>query len=183
MSQLFGSGVGIKSIQRGTIVLSGAGADGVVETNTATITSVDMNNAFVRFLGSSGANTSYGNFCRVELTNATTVTASHFNHLSTTVSYEVIEFYPGVIKSIQRGTIAIANGGVLTNTATITSVTTTQACIEDSGIEPTTDAGATTYQEEYVYTLVLTNATTVTATRGLGTAAAVKIGFTVVEFY
>lgn len=76
-----GGGV-IKSIQSGTISVAFTNADaaGATKTATATISSVDTTKAFVVFGGahttiSAGANTQ-GAMAGVDLTNATTVTAS-----------------------------------------------------------------------------------------------------------
>ena len=99
---------GIKSIQRGTIAL---GANDT--TKAATISAVNTAKAMVNLLGVS-ANNSRGYYdytvgqstvrshyaktghqnVRLQLTNATTVTATRADHNDTaaTVSYEVIEF-------------------------------------------------------------------------------------------
>mgnify|MGYP000987505504 CR=1 FL=1 len=99
---------GIKSIQRGTIAL---GANDT--TKAATISAVNTAKAMVNLLGvSSGNMNNYRvseltggtvrsyyaqtghHFVRLQLTNATTVTATRANDNDTaaTVSYEVIEF-------------------------------------------------------------------------------------------
>lgn len=84
---------GIKSIQRGTITVSAA------TSNTATITSVDTTKTLISKLGST-TTVSVASYepgrseCRVELTNATTVTA--YKNTSTdsiTVGYQVVEYY------------------------------------------------------------------------------------------
>lgn len=84
-----------------------------------------------------------------------------------------------VIKSIQQFSITI---GVLatTNTATITAVTAANAMIIYGGMTSTTTA-LSVYVEVFTG-LTLTNGTTVTATRGIGTAGALTIQGTVVEF-
>ena len=79
-----------------------------------------------------------------------------------------------VIRSIQRGTIVLS--GVASNTATITAVDTTKSRLCLLGL--LTDQTAA----DRIHThLVLTNATTVTATRGLGTGD-VTVSFEVVEY-
>ena len=85
-------GGGIKSIQQGTITVAAA-----TSSNTATISSVATAKAFVLLNGFTfNFNASAANhFSRVELTNATTVTAtrnSADNTYSTTVAYTVVEF-------------------------------------------------------------------------------------------
>jgi hypothetical protein len=82
-------GTVINSIQRGTIVISGASSA------TATITSVATSKTHLAFLGFHGQSgfSIDAFFPRIELTNATTVTANrtYGGSESTTVSYEVIE--------------------------------------------------------------------------------------------
>lgn len=83
-SELFGVGSGVKSIQRGTITAG----------TTATITSVNTAKSELRHLGQSGMNatsaTSLANsFFRIELTNATTITASGGTG---TISWELTEW-------------------------------------------------------------------------------------------
>lgn len=85
------------------------------------------------------------------------------------------QFLPGAIKSIQRGTITIANAAS-SKTATITSVDTTKALIFSLGAESTETSVANTNVR-----LALTNATTVTAERG-GTTGSVEVGYQVVEY-
>lgn len=88
------AGGGIKSIQRGTIsVLCTAGTNSA----TATITSIDTSKSEVSLLGASGATSgSYAGFIRVELTNATTVTAYYVGagvSGSISIGYQVVERY------------------------------------------------------------------------------------------
>lgn len=169
-----GAWPGVKSIQRGTITINGAAS------NTATITAVDTANSVLRLLGftvQTAVNDDHA-FARVSLTNATTVTAQCAVAPGTNVivSYEVIEFYPGAIKSIQRGTIALA--GATPVTATITSVDTTKAELRSLGFSSSNGAPSSTVQTS----LVLTNATTVTAS-SVGTGANQTVSYEVVEYY
>lgn len=150
----------IKSIQRGTVTLNN------VTSATATITSVDLSNARITMLGVQVATTSTVAaevFCRVALTNATTVTGfvTTGEANNKVISFEVIEYYPGVIRLVQRGTIATAAAS--SNTATITSSDVTKSTLDflgfvtsEAALQGTTIAGQ----------LVLTNATTVTWTLG-----------------
>lgn len=80
------------------------------------------------------------------------------------------------VKSIQSGTIAIANASS-SNTATISSVNTAKSVAFLTG----TTAGASNFAEANVG-LILTNATTVTAERATNTGGATAY-YTVVEFY
>lgn len=87
---LFGNGV--KSIQRGTITIAAAESS-----NTATISSVDTNKAFVLYGGHtfSGTSSAFSSLAaNVVLTNATTVTASRVGTNNDTIlAYTVVEFY------------------------------------------------------------------------------------------
>lgn len=85
-----------------------------------------------------------------------------------------------VIKSIQQVSITIAVSST-SNTATLgTSVTAANAMLIYNGA--TTTVVSTTLYNEAMASITLTNGTTVTATRGLGTAGAVTVRATVVEF-
>ena len=84
------TGGGIKSIQRGTISITNPNFFA-----TATITSVNVNKTMINFLGLSENSSSTANnyLARIELTNATTITAIRISSSGTTaLSYEVIEF-------------------------------------------------------------------------------------------
>lgn len=161
----------IKSVQRGTILITGA------TSNTATITSVDTANAELVFLGCDYSNSSTNpaiTMARVELTNATTVTA----YVNTSpgaqevrVSYEVIEYFPGVLKSAQRGTITGAS------TATITSVDTAKSKLSFLGWTTSNTTSDMVNNPK----MVLTNATTVTQSGGVVTN--ITGGWQVLEFY
>lgn len=83
-SQFAGGGGGIKSIQRGTITAG----------STATITSVNTAKSELRWLGQSGISgistgTLAASFFRIELTSATTITASSGTG---TISWELTEW-------------------------------------------------------------------------------------------
>ncbi len=163
----------VKTIQRGTIII----ASGNVS-NTGTITSVDVNNARSKYLGNNdaGADSQPSLLARVALTNGTTVTAfvntAPTNNL--TVAFEIVEYFPGVIKSVQRGSITIT-GGTGTNTATITTVNTLKSELTYLG----TTIGSTGADVAW---LALTNATTVTATNKAGSSTSI-VGYEVVEWF
>jgi len=80
---------GVKSIQRGTITVSGA------TTNTATITAVVVAKSLVSHLGQQCAtNDAAQANCHLDLTNTTTITATRGTTSgAATVSFEVVEFY------------------------------------------------------------------------------------------
>lgn len=106
----------VKSIQTFDILI------GTNQTsNTATITSVDLNNSMLVFGGINptlaDGSMSAGNmhaaraFARLTFTNATTITATRAASDPTytvNVTGTVIEFFPGVIKSVQRGTVSLS---------------------------------------------------------------------------
>jgi hypothetical protein len=171
----FGALSFVRSVQRGTIAVAAAALTG-----TATITTVGLTNSLLVFNGSQSDNSLDAMnkaLTRVELTNATTVTATR-NTVGEiqTVSYEVIEFWPGVIKQVQRGTITMTTAS--SATATIDGVTMAKALVEALGFSQTNIDGASVILSR----LTLTNSTTVTANRTTGTGN-VTIGYQVVEFY
>ena len=79
----------IKSIQRGTISLSG------VSSATATISSVVVAKSQLNFLGCSTAQLTNDYLAHIVLTNTTTITATRNNNgaSNTTVSWELTERY------------------------------------------------------------------------------------------
>jgi hypothetical protein len=83
---------------------------------------------------------------------------------------------PSVIDSIQYGSITVADGAS-SNTATITSVDTSKSVLSHMGetYDPAEAAGGPVH-------LALTNATTVTASRGSFTNGALVVRFCVVEY-
>ena len=158
----------IKSIQQGIITLAG------VLSNTATITSVSLANSRVIFLGlnsDDSGSTSRIVAGRIELTNATTVTAFGSQAIGTQIiSWMVVEYNPGVIASVQRGTV------VTGTPATITAVTLAKTTIDDLG--NTKQNGTNNIGASYID---LTNTTTVTATAASGGASSTH-GYQVVEW-
>lgn len=151
-----GGGSFIKAVQRSTVVIANAAA-----TNTATITAVVTANTLLHFVGQmvSTGTVNKDGYARIDLTNTTTITATRIGTTGPlTVSFEAVEYNPGPITLVQRGTIATAS--VTSNTATITSVTTATAQVDylgnsnnDTGGDPGNAATR----------LTLTNATTITA--------------------
>jgi len=164
----------IKSIQRGTIALS------LVTSNTATIASVNVAHTRLVYLGTrdlGAATTPDLVACRVALTNATTVTAFVNTAANVVVSFEVIQYVPGVIKSVQRGTLTTTTSA--TGTATITSVNTAKSKLDYLGF--TTTWTATTHIGLVLGHVELTNATTVTFD---GNASIDRtVGYQVAAFY
>lgn len=166
----------IRSIQRTTITLTG------VTSNTVTITAVVPENTRLNWLGNtysldSDPDTS-SSATRIALTNATTVTATRAsNGNSAIVSFEAIEYMPGLIRSIQRGIIGVT--GVTSNTATVNAVTPSKSTLRILGWSTTDTLG---FWAEWGPVLVLTDATTVTAAKGVA-AGSVTVGYELVEWW
>lgn len=170
----------VKQVQYGTVTIGNS-----VATGTATITSVDVNHSLLFFLGSSYDDTESSQArgaCRVSLTNATTVTAdqSAANTAAevNSVNFCVIEFYPGVLRSVQRGTISLASDADVD--ATITAVNTAKAFVNYLGHS---SSAATHDNQNFYHKLTLSAATTVNATRGVASSNTAIVGYQVAEFY
>lgn len=170
----------IKSIQRGTITIANAAL-----TNTATITSVVPGNTRLVYLGNNTANSGGGGTgasptqVRIDLTNATTITATRLDTTDAViVGYEVMEYWPGVLRSVQRATVTAT--GAVSGTATLATTlqTITKATIDVLGWNNNTAFDATNFNA-YV---ALTNTTTVTLTR-IGTSNNMTAGYQVCEWY
>lgn len=169
----------IKSLQRNTITIANGAAS-----NTATITGVSLSDSLLLFLGSDygtdGAVAGQDCESLLTFTNATTITATRVGTTGGLITaFEVIEFMPGVIKSVQRSTIALA--GVVSNTATVNPVVMLKSAIGYLGAS-TTDANAGEFSARTHVYMQLTNATTITATRGNGNNTA-TIGYQLVEYF
>lgn len=93
-------------------------------------------------------------------------------------------FNPTFLKSIQQGTISIATSA-LSNTATVTAVTVTASAVMGTVWSAQSSSG--TAHNGDLCNIVLTNSTTLTATRGALTGsgsndAGCSVGYTLVEF-
>lgn len=175
MVALWGASSLIKSVQEGVVSLS------TNASATATIAAVATGNSLIFATGTSddqASEVAQNTNCLIELTNATTVTATRDQSggVTESASFVVVEFLPGVIKSVQRGTITIA-GGATSNTAAITSVNTAKAFTTPLGSTTTAAADASNNAR-----LATTNATTITATR-VGTGNPATFGYQVVELF
>jgi hypothetical protein len=149
---------GIKSIQYVNIVIATSNTS-----NTAAINAVDVNNSVIMFLGSLGSDTSAQSgsyhFGFLALTNATTVTATRMGASASytcTVRGVVIEFYS--VTSKQSGSIALSTDST---TANITSVDTSKTLLFCCGVS--SNDNVVIVSEHQQHTLMLTNATTITA--------------------
>lgn len=158
MVSLWGASSLIKSIQRGTISTT-------LTSGSATINAVDMNNSFVRY-GSMTQTQANNNWAvglgGVHLDTATTVSLVLGANGGTAVfAFEVVEFLPGVIKSVQRGQI-ILTGVATSTTATVTAVNVNKASLSSTGWAINAPGAPNTDNASKV---VLTDGTTVTANR------------------
>lgn len=163
-------------VQRGTVAMAGS------NNNTATITSIDTAQSSVKHLGGNGAiggNSAQDWSFRLELTNATTVTFTRSTTDGTTytVGYAVRSRPLGVLRSVQRGTIALTNATAASVTATITSVDLTKSICTLLGFKDTSADLAAPAQVRND----LTNATTVTTSRGAVATANNTTGYEVEE--
>lgn len=170
----------IKSIQRGTITIAGGSL-----TNTATITAVVPGNTRLRYLGNNSTNTGGGGsgaapcLVRIDLTNATTITATRLDTTDPAiVSYEVIEYWPGVLRSVQRGTVVATAAASGTATLATTLQSTAKATLDVLGWNANTAFSA----DNFLGYVDLTNTTTVTITR-IGTNNNLTAGYQVCEWY
>jgi hypothetical protein len=84
------------------------------------------------------------------------------------------------IKSIQAGTITIAHA-TASNTATISSVNTAKSFVIHNGVTTINNPGSGYTVDDWSFRVALTNATTVTATRG-GSDQQIILAYTVVEY-
>lgn len=152
-----------------------------------TISSVDPNNTFIAYGGETTDSIAGDMFtwaARDVLSNATTVQFSGpigLTVVNITPYYAIVEFKAGTLASnVQRGAISITNPST-SNTATISSVTTARTFASCAGISSgSTGTGGTSRD---CARMTLTNATTVTGTRG-GTGIMTSAGIQdeVIEF-
>ena len=177
MVSLWGASSLIRSVQRATITLGPA-----VGTATATIAAVSLPDSRLVLTGlyNAGGDTNlYSVACRVTLTNATTVTAdvNSTGAGNREVSFEVIEYAPGVVRSLQIGTYTTVASQ--TGTVAVTAVNTDKSILDNLGF---TSNDATTTMANGVFRQVLTNATTVDG-KGYGTITRTAVSYQVVEFF
>lgn len=167
---LWGATSIVRSVQRGSIALGGG------TSATSTISSVDVNNSLLYYLGNKSASLNISaSQIRMELTNATTITAVVGGASgSQSGVFEIVEFATGVIKSVQRGTITVSGASA---TETIQAVNTQRAVLICLGM--TTNSASV---DEGICGGELTDSTTITVTRTTS-ANQVVYGYQVVEWY
>lgn len=171
---LWGASSLIRSVQRGTITITGA------TSATATITAVDVANTRLRWLGSRASITAVNGqqyFANLVLTNSTTVTATVVTSPgvnSCIVGYEITEYMPGVVKSIQQGELSVAG---TTATTTITRVNVDKTELSFNGFRD----NDTSNNNGVFATVALTDGVTVSATNVVGST--LYVTWQAVEFF
>lgn len=148
---------------------------------TQTITAVVTANTIVRYLGCLGVSgdTDARNILgTVVLTDTTHVTVGGAGAAS--CGWEAVEYTPGVLKSMQRGTITIASGGAVSNTAAITAVTTAKAECVWGGLSET---GSASFDGGFSGKVVLTSSILVTATVGTTAGMTWTVPYQVAEWF
>ena len=186
MVGLWGASSLIKSVQYVSIAWVTNGAT----SGTATIAAVDTAQSVCLPLSftspNNTANDVKSSFPKIVLTNGTTVTATigglTGSALTVTVNAVVVEYAPGVLKSVQTGSIAVASA--TSNTATITSVDTSKSVlIHNMMTSDDANTGVAFRPDQIQHRLALTNATTITATRGTAGTVTVTVPFTIMEYF
>jgi len=164
----------INSIQQVSITIASGSTS-----NTATITGVGSN-AFIIYQGQTTSQTSTNNSqtALVQLTNSTTVTATRNASNSDTVTINAVVIDPAssLVSGVRQGTISITSTS-MSNTATISSVTTSRSAVFFLGSYSSV-SNPTSFQ----CGVTLTNSTTVTAFRNSGDSGTSVVGYVVVEF-
>lgn len=182
MVSLWGASSLIKSRQSGYVTL------GVSAQGNTTINAVDMANSVVYYNGFYenivAAGRPYYVLARVYLQSATNVRASMDTASGTdgVLYFTVIEFMPGVLKSVQRIAIGVT-GGSGTGTAAITAVNLAKTTLTWEGVEYTgTEVYGTTDPKNWLAFATIDSATQVSLNRP-GTGNALTSYNQVVEFF
>jgi len=173
---LWGASSLINSVQKVTLTLVAANS------GTVSITAVDMSRSILVFAnyytdwGGATSNVSFNP--RVTLTNSTTITAvdpgAATGGVATPMKITIIEFLPGVIRSVQRGLTTLTAAS--TANTTITSVNTAKAWLNPLG-------WSTSGNDQRMEAIVeLAGATTVTVTSGIASGTQ-EYSWEVVEFF
>lgn len=166
MGQSGGGGLKIKSIQRGTITISSG------FTATATVNAVDLSKAVLFHNGATSGSTSSCNTPIIDLTDATTITATRDYDISTgTVNYTLVEFEG--LEKITMGTFAFDNSP---STLTIDEVDLGKTILLVNG-----KTGGGEFNTAAYYRLELTDATTITGYKGQSTAT-FTVGYILLTF-
>lgn len=165
----------VSSVEYGTITVAAAST-----TNTATIGSVDTSRSIVIWLGyttTNGTAASSSSFTAVDLTDATTVTATrNASTGSVTASFVVVQFATGVIQSVQKRSVTMTSNAT-TTADTISAVTTANTLLFYNGVHSSVQAFNSAY-----YRLELTSTTNVNLTRTATSTTSKTVKYTVCEF-
>lgn len=166
----------IGSVQRGTVGIASSSISG-----TATISSVDTSRTVVFYLGHTNSSTTSSGqtvMCRIDLTDATTITANRGSSSSAalTVGYCAVEFAPGIVNALQVRALALS-GSSTTATDTISSVNMANTMLVYQGATCTSST-----LNAYLYNLELTGSTQVSLVRGASTSISRTVAYTVLEF-
>ena len=183
MVSLWGASSLIRSVQTGTINVSSPSV-----TATATVSSIVLENTIMFCWFTTQANTisdSRTSYVRGELTNTTTVTA-YINAnagFTSVLKFLLMEFAPGVIKSIQRGTAAVPAASTSHN-VTITTVDPLKCFASILG--STVDVNTLEAYEPnkcWLSSLVTSNTNIAIARNNAMTSAIFTSGYQLVEFF
>lgn len=168
------------SVQAGTINLNGA------TSGTATITAVTLAQSLIFMPGMPTSATVDGfassNLARIELTNTTTVTASRFTSeaVAFLVPYVVVQFAPGVLRTVSRGTMDL--NGVTSQTATISPSLRDPLKAIAISLGVAVNVNTLNPLNEWIR-LTVTSSTVVTGTVNTAQAVSMVQGYQVVEWY
>lgn len=166
-----------RRIQRVSYTTSGGGTQSITAVNTA--------NTFLQIQhGRNGAIVTSGTIFHVQLTGSTQLTFTQNTSPGTAAKaiVDVIELYPGIIKSIQRGTATMSHPNNSVD-VTINAVNTAKSVVNILGaIEPA--SGAATTLDQYIFTTPeLTSSTNARFSRGGTSDGDVVLSYEVIEFY
>ena len=168
----------VESVQHGTITIGSGSTSG-----TATITSVDLTRSAVIYLGTTTTSTTTllrTLYPRIDLTNATTVTATRASSSTAvlTVGYCVVQFKSAIIESVQE--ISSSNAwasGNLEKIVTITEVNNKKSLILSGGFTSTASSISASFARAS-----FVGSTQILLTRVGTTSETIVNNFTVVEF-
>lgn len=148
-------------------------------TGTATISAVNTSRAFIVWGGNeTTAITIASGHCHIQLTNSTTITATRSGTSGTiTVRGCIVDASPGLIDSVEYGTVTIAAGNS-TGTATISAVNANNTVLHFLGFLNADSTLAPNVQ----YPRLSYSGTTVTATTNTATVSNTVAGFVVIQF-
>lgn len=168
----------VASVQRGYTSITGANYSA-----TSTISSVNTNYSVVSCRGNgNGGVCNRALLAYIQLTNATTLTATRpyqDGSNSSTIFWEVIEFYPGAVRNIQSFSLSFTGGP--TPTATLTTFNTSKSLFFYRGVDwPAVAGGDMCSYAGYPVTVVDSSTQVSGSIGGWGDG---RISATLVEFY